>query len=74
MIKRNWIVGTAALALGIVILAAPVSRAEEEKKDEGPRWDHSFNGHEMWSTNLEEATALAVKEGRPMLVDFYGLH
>ena len=70
MNKRNWIVG---IALGIAILAAPVSRAEEEKKDE-PRWDHSFNGHEMWSTNLEEATALAVKEGRPMLVDFYGLH
>jgi hypothetical protein len=74
MNKRNWIVGTAALALGIAVLAAPVSRAEEEKKAEGPRWDHSFKGHEMWSTKVEEAIALGAKEGRPVLVDFYKQH
>lgn len=71
MNKRKWIVGTAALALGLVVLTAPVARAEEEKKDE-PRWDESFNGHEMWSTDVEGAIAQAAKEGRPVLVDFYG--
>lgn len=70
MNKRNWIVG---IALGIAVLAAPITRADEEKKDE-PRWDTSFAGHEMWSHDLEASIALAVKEGRPMLVDFYGLH
>ena len=74
MNKRNWIVGTAALALGIAVLAASVSRADEEKKAEGPRWDHSFKGHEMWSTNVEEAITMAAKEGRPILVDFYKQH
>lgn len=73
MNKRSWIVGTAALALGIAVLAAPVSRAEEEKKDE-PRWDETFAGHENWSTNVEEAIALGAKEGRPVLVDFYNYH
>lgn len=71
MIKRNWILGTAALALGIAVLSAPIARAEEAKKDE-PRWDESFNGHEMWSTDVVGALAQAAKEGRPALVDFYG--
>ncbi len=72
MNTRKWITGTAALALGIVVFGASVSRAEEAKKDDGPRWDESFNGHEMWSTNVEEAIVLGAKEGRPVLVDFYG--
>lgn len=73
MKNRKWIVGTAALALGIAVLTAPLSRAEEAKKEE-PRWDHSFNGHEMWSTNVAEAITLGAKEGRPVLVDVYKLH
>lgn len=72
MKNRKWIVGTAALALGIAVLTAPLSRAEEAKKDEGPRWDESFNGHEMWSKDVEGAIAQAAKDGRPVLVDFYG--
>lgn len=71
MKNRKWILGTAALALGLSVLAAPISRAEEAKKEE-PRWDESFSGHEMWSKNVEEALAQAAKEGRPALVDFYG--
>ena len=73
MNTRKWIMRTAALALGIVVLGASVSRADEAKKDE-PRWDHTFNGHELWSTNVEEAIALGAKEGRPVLVDIYKLH
>lgn len=73
MKQRKWMMGTAALAIGIAVLAAPLSRAEEAKKDE-PRWDQTFKGHEMWSTNVEEAIALGAKEGRPVLVDFYKLH
>ena len=72
MNKRNWIVGTAALALGIVFLSAPASRAEE-KKDE-VRWDTSFAGHHMWEHDIEAALAKAAKEGRPALVDIYKFH
>jgi hypothetical protein len=73
MTNRKWALGTAALTLGVLILAAPASRAEE-KKDEEPRWDHTFKGHEMWSTKVDEAIAQGTKEGRPVLVDLYKLH
>ena len=73
MDTRKWIMGTAALVMGIAVLGAPVSRAEEAKKEE-PRWDHSFKGHEMWCTNVDEAIALGAKEGRPVMVDIYKLH
>lgn len=70
MTHRKMFAGMAALVLGALVLAAPALRAEE-KQDEGPPWDHSFKGHEMWSMNLDEALAQAAKEGRPVLLDFY---
>ncbi len=70
MTHRKTMAWIAALVLGGLVLAAPALRAEE-KKDEGPPWDHSFKGHEMWSMDLEGSLAQAAKEGRPVLIDFY---
>jgi hypothetical protein len=65
--KMAW---TAVVVLGALVFAGSALRADE-KKDAGPPWDHSFNGHEMWSMDVRGALAQAAKEGRPMLIDFY---
>lgn len=59
----------AAFALAGAILAAAVPLVAEEKKDVD--WEHSFSGHEMWVTSLDEAIAKSTAANKPLLIDFY---
>ena len=63
------------LATAMVLTAALfiASRASAADSTEVP-WDHAFSGHEMWVTSLDSGLALAAKENRPMLIDFYSRH
>ncbi len=62
-----------ALALCLtVLLAAPVFAAGEDE-DELP-WDQTFNGHEMWMTDLGKALELSLVEKKPLLIDIYSRH
>ena len=62
--------GAVAL-MGALLLSTPSSRAADSTE---VQWDHVFPGHEMWLTSLDSGLAVAARESRPMLVDFYSRH
>lgn len=55
------------LASALLALAAPSLAADEGEA----KWYETFNGHEMWTTSLDDGMALANKEGKPMLIDLF---
>lgn len=62
-----------ALAICLtVLLTAPVFAAEEDEKE--LPWDQTFNGHEMWMTDLTKALELSRVEEKPLLIDIYSRH
>lgn len=62
-----------ALAICLTaLLAAPVFAAEEDEKE--LPWDKTFNGHEMWMTDLGKALELSLVEKKPLLIDIYSRH
>ena len=60
-----------ALLLGLICLFAPSAQAQA--KDE-QAWYKTFNGHEMWSENIDSTVALSAKVNKPVLIDFWQRH
>lgn len=55
------------LALAYAALHSGVILAD----DEAPPWDHTFKGHEMWMTSLDDGMAKAADQHRNVLIDLY---
>ena len=56
-------------ALGLTGTAiAAEDKAEEDK------WDLTFDGHEMWMTDLPAAIKQAAREDKYLLIDIYSRH
>jgi len=49
------------------LIAAPSFAADVEEA----KWYETFNGHEMWTTSLDDGMARSTKEGKPMLIDLF---
>lgn len=55
------------LALAYAALHSGITRAD----DDTPPWDHTFKGHEMWITSLDDGMAKAAAQHRNVLIDLY---
>lgn len=57
------------LALGFTTTAVAAEDEAEEDK-----WDLTFDGHEMWLTDLGAAMKQAAQEKKHLLIDIYSRH
>lgn len=62
---------TTACILTLVFLTVP-SAANAE--DEEPTWHLTFNGHEMWQTDLSEALKQSNRENKFVIIDIFSPH
>ena len=72
MNHRKWKLAAGVAAAGFVLLAGPTARSQDKKEE--PKWYETYNGHELWNTNLAQALTTSTKENKPLLVDFYKRH
>ncbi|HUU46644.1 MAG TPA: hypothetical protein VM118_13010 [Acidobacteriota bacterium] len=69
MLQRVNPLWRVAVVVGVMLVLglAGTAVAEEEEL----KWDETFDGHEMWMTDLPAAIKLAAQEGKPLLIDIY---
>lgn len=68
MVKRLHMVPLVCiLAIALCFVAASSFAADEEEA----KWYETYNGHEMWTTSLDDGLARSAKEGKPMLIDLF---
>lgn len=67
----NHRVFSLAIALGVAaVLGSAAPRASADGGEDAP-WDHSFKGHEMWLTSIDEGLRTSTELSKPLLIDLY---
>jgi len=59
------------LALGITaVFGMSAPRAVADGGEDAP-WDHTFKGHELWLTSIDEGLKTSTELSKPLLIDLY---